>query len=111
MKITYTAVEDDTIQTLEASTSPVDELSWQMREIARCESSMRQFNKDGTVLRGHVNPKDVGMFQINEYYHLKDSQRLGYNIYTLEGNIGYAKHLVETQGYRPWSASQACWQH
>ena len=81
-----------------------------MRLIAQCESSMRQFNPDGSVLRGRVNPKDVGLFQINEYYHLADSIRLGYDIYTLEGNIGYAEHLVETQGFRPWIHSNNCHQ-
>lgn len=111
-RVTYQAVEDNHVEAHqeapEGPISPVDALSWQMREIARCESGMRQFNPDGSVLRGVVNSKDVGMFQINEFYHLADAKRLGYNIYTLEGNIGYAKHLVRTQGYRPWVHSNSC---
>jgi len=81
-----------------------------MVKIAFCESGGRQFNSDGTVIRGRENPKDVGKFQINEYYHLADSKRLGMDIYTLEGNTAYATHLYETQGTKPWSASLGCWQ-
>lgn len=82
--------------------------SWALLAIARCESGTRQFNPDGSVLRGRINSKDVGLFQINEYYHLGASQKLGYNIYTIEGNIGYAIHLIKTQGYRPWIHSNNC---
>lgn len=80
-----------------------------MIEIARCESNFRQFNEDGSVLRGRVNPKDVGIFQINEYYHLENSKHLGFNIYTTEGNIGYALHLYRKNGTRDWKWSQSCW--
>lgn len=44
-----------------------------MVEISRCESQFRQYEKDGSVLRGRVNNMDVGIFQINEYYHLERS--------------------------------------
>lgn len=78
-------------------------------DIARCESTYRQFDKDGSVIRGKVNPKDVGIMQINERYHLERSKELGYDIYTVEGNLGYAKRMYEDQGAAPWSASQRCW--
>jgi len=77
--------------------------------VARCESGLRQFNKDGTVLRGVVNPQDVGILQINERYHLEESRRLGIDIYTLEGNIEYGFILYSTQGLRPWFWSEPCW--
>ena len=80
-----------------------------MVKIAFCESGGRQFNSDGTVIRGRENPKDVGKFQINEYYHLADSKRLGMDIYTLEGNTAYAMHLYKTQGTKPWNWSKHCW--
>jgi hypothetical protein len=76
--------------------------------VAFCESTYRQFNEDGEVLRGKIDKRDVGVFQINEYWHLDESQRLGYDIYTLEGNIGYAKYLYEKSGLKPWSASYPC---
>ena len=80
-----------------------------MKKIAYCESRYTHFNQDGSVLRGRVNSQDVGVMQINEKYHLATSQRLEYNIYTLEGNMEYARYLYETQGVRPWVHSSHCW--
>ncbi len=80
-----------------------------MHKIAYCESRNRQFNPDGSVIRGVVNSRDVGIFQINEKYHLSDSQKMGLNIHTVEGNLEYAKYLYEKQGTRPWNSSKPCW--
>ena len=85
------------------------EIPAEMIEIARCESGLRQFDENGEVLRGKINPKDVGIFQINEYYHLEASRALGYDIYTREGNIGYAIYLYNLQGTQPWNWSRGCW--
>jgi len=78
-------------------------------EIARCESTFSQFDKDGKVIRGIVNNKDVGVMQINEKYHLEAATALGFDIHTIEGNVGYAKHLYKNQGAQPWKASAPCW--
>ena len=78
-------------------------------EIARCESTFSQFDKDGNVVRGKVNSKDVGVMQINEKYHSETATVLGYDLHTIEGNVAYAKHLYEEQGSKPWSASKFCW--
>lgn len=80
-----------------------------MAEIASCESHFRQFAKDGSVLRGRVNNLDVGLFQINEYYHLERAKKLGYDIYSVEGNMAYAKLLFNEEGPTPWSSSSPCW--
>lgn len=80
-----------------------------LKRIASCESENRQFNADGSVLRGRVNPQDVGVMQVNEKYHLRASENLGFDIYTLEGNIDYAKHLYANQGVKPWVHSSSCW--
>lgn len=80
-----------------------------LAEIARCESTFTQFNKDGSVLRGKVNSKDVGLLQINERYHLERAKKLNINIYTIEGNLEYGKLLYKEQGGQPWSASKPCW--
>lgn len=80
-----------------------------MIEIAKCESKLRQWDQNGEVLRGVVNPKDRGMFQVNEYYHLTESERLGYDIYSAEGNIAYAKFLYQSNGTTPWKSSAECW--
>ncbi len=80
-----------------------------MWRIAYCESKYRQFNKDGSLLRGVQNPKDVGVFQINEYWHLAQSKRLGLDIHTLKGNLAYAAYLRAQNGYRDWGWSKSCW--
>ncbi len=78
-------------------------------DIARCESTFRQFNKDGSLKRGKVNNKDVGVMQINEHYHLETSIKKGFDIYTLEGNMAYARHLYDREGAQPWISSSPCW--
>lgn len=80
-----------------------------LAEISRCESHFRQTDKSGNILRGKVNSADIGVMQINEYYHLSDAKKLGLDLYSLEGNLEYAKHLYKKQGTQPWSASKACW--
>ncbi len=80
-----------------------------MAEISFCESRFRQYAKDGSSLRGIVNSDDVGLFQINEFYHLERAKKLGYDIHTVEGNMGYARLLFEDQGPSPWSSSSPCW--
>ncbi len=80
-----------------------------LEKIAFCESRTGQFDKDGNVVRGKVNPKDVGKFQINEYYWLEKSIELGYNIYTEKGNIKMALWIYESRGLSPWNASKPCW--
>lgn len=76
--------------------------------VATCESRLRQF-KNGEVLRGEVNPLDVGLFQINEKYHLGTSQKMGIDIYSRSGNIEYAMWLMSKEGTKPWLASSSCW--
>ena len=78
-------------------------------EVARCESEFRQFNKDGSVLRGRAVADDIGVMQINEMYHGTTAKNLGIDIYTLEGNVAYAKYLHNKYGTKPWSASKPCW--
>jgi len=80
-----------------------------MVDISQCESHFRQFNSKGTVYRGAVNDQDVGVMQINERYHLETSKKLGYDIYTIQGNVAYARYLFEKEGATPWASSQPCW--
>ena len=78
-------------------------------DIARCESTFRQFDPNGNVMRGKANKGDVGVMQINEKYHAEDAAKLGYNIYTAEGNVAFAKYLYNKFGSDPWSSSSKCW--
>lgn len=80
-----------------------------MLEVARCESQYRQYNNDDSVLRGKIDNRDTGIFQINEKYHLDKSLQLGYSIYTVEGNIKMARYLYDKYGTQPWLASKSCW--
>jgi hypothetical protein len=80
-----------------------------LAEIARCESRFRQFDKNGDILRGKVNDRDIGVMQINEYYHLDSAEKDNINLYTLEGNVVYARKLYEKFGTDPWNSSKACW--
>lgn len=80
-----------------------------LAEVSRCESTFTQFTKNGKVMRGIENPADVGIMQINEYYHAEPAKKLGYNIYSVEGNLAYGKYLYDKKGTAPWSASSPCW--
>ncbi len=80
-----------------------------LAEIAKCESSFRQYGKDGKALRGIVNSDDVGVMQINTHYHEDDAEKLGINIYTLQGNLEFAKVLYGKYGDKPWVHSSPCW--
>jgi hypothetical protein len=77
-----------------------------MSDIASCESRFRQFNLDGSVYRGRANPHDIGLLQINETYHLEEATKLGMDIYTLDGNVAFAKVLYERNGTRDWNWSK-----
>lgn len=80
-----------------------------LKKISWCESQNRQFNSDGSIHRGEINPKDIGKYQINEYWNGEEAIRLGFDIYTLEGNTKMALHLYEGQGTTPWNWSRGCW--
>jgi hypothetical protein len=97
------------ILTTEAQVKAYFEETPILAEIAFCESRFRQFDENGNVLRGVQNSQDVGVMQINEKYHLETAQKLGINLYTLEGNMAYGKYLYDTQGTKPWNYSSHCW--
>ena len=80
-----------------------------MEDIARCESHFKQYDVDGSVYRGEINTLDVGIMQINEHYHAATAKKLGLDLYTIQGNVAYARYLYEKQGTAPWSSSEVCW--
>lgn len=81
-----------------------------MVDVARCESGFRQFAPSGQPLSGGRGA-NIGVFQINEASHASWSKSLGYDIYSTEGNLAYARYLYDRQGTKPWvscvPASQA----
>ncbi|MEI7463263.1 MAG: hypothetical protein WCK03_02590 [Candidatus Taylorbacteria bacterium] len=112
-------VEEMTVEPSSAITNNVKTMEAYLRkefadtpilvDIARCESSFRQYDKAGNLVRGRVNNADVGVMQINETYHDKTAVKLGLDLHTLEGNVAYAKHLYNEQGAQPWVSSSPCW--
>ena len=80
-----------------------------LADIAWCESRIRHVDKDGDILRGVVNSKDIGVMQINTRYHEEQAEVLNLDLHTLDGNLAYAKHLYEKEGTKPWASSKACW--
>lgn len=80
-----------------------------MAEIARCESGFRHYLEDGEVIRGHINPKDVGVMQINTYYHGETATELGLDLLDFKQNMEYARFLHDREGTQPWFWSEHCW--
>jgi hypothetical protein len=78
-------------------------------EIARCESTFRHFDDEGKVVRGRIDKRDTGVMQINLYYHGDTAKKLNIDLYSLDGNVAYAKYLYGKYGSQPWSASAPCW--
>lgn len=80
-----------------------------MIEIARCESAFRQYTDGGNVLRGGASGGMIGVFQFFESIHSTPAKTLGFDLATLDGNLGYAKHVYTTEGTVPWNPAKACW--
>ena len=80
-----------------------------LERIAWCESRGRQFDEHGAVVRGLVNPDDIGKYQINEKHWGVEAKQLGYNLATEEGNRKMAMLLFDRYGTQPWHWSQSCW--
>ena len=78
-------------------------------DIAGCESKFRQLDSNGNILRGEINKGDIGIMQINEYYHADKAKTLGLDLKTAQGNMAYAKYLYDREGAQPWISSSKCW--
>ena len=72
-----------------------------MIAVAKCESNFREYS-NGQVLRGGTGGNYIGVFQISNSYY-QNALSLGFDIYTTEGNIGYAKYMYDQRGTAPWS--------
>lgn len=83
-----------------------------VRKIIDCESDYRQgdthknYNK-----KGEVWSIDWGLWQINDYWHLKDATRMGYDVrYNWKDNLEYGFIILKRDGAMAhWSASAYCW--
>lgn len=79
-----------------------------MAEIANCESRFRQFDSAGNPLNGGSGGM-IGLFQIHGKIHRAFALTLGFDIDTVEGNMGYARYLYQQEGTQPWISSFPCW--
>ncbi len=72
-----------------------------MIDIARCETGFRQFKSDGTPL---YDPSGtyIGIFQISELLHTPKALSMGFDLRTIDGNLGFARYLYNSSGTGPW---------
>lgn len=125
------ALTIDTASTTQSTSTPVNDsksptaqtdLPKVLLDIAWCESrddqSRTGYNyrvreitlEDGsTTTEKYVWSKDIGRFQINDFYHLETARKMGLDIYTVEGNTQYALFLYNSNGTRDWNPSKPCW--
>jgi len=80
-----------------------------MVDVARCESGLRHYLPDGSVLRGGLGGKMIGLFQLHETYHRAPARSMGLDIDTLAGNLLYTRNLYRSEGLTPWRSSAHCW--
>jgi len=79
-----------------------------MVAIAECESRFRQFDNTGNALNGGAGGM-IGIFQINASVHAAYAKSIGMDIYTVDGNLAYARKLYTEEGTDPWLDSFSCW--
>jgi hypothetical protein len=104
---TKTTVPTEDQATVEARVREFFKDTPTMIEVARCESKFRQFTDSGNPLRSNGM---IGVFQFYESIHAPGAKALGFDLATLTGNLGYAKHVYETEGLTPWNGSRFCWE-
>ena len=80
-----------------------------LAEIAKCESDFRHINANGEIIEGAVNKDDIGVMQINKFYHEEEASKLGLDLKTLRGNMEFARKLYAKYGTSPWQSSSVCW--
>ena len=76
-----------------------------VKRIIQCQSS---FNPDAVNYNAKVG-KDIGLMQINTYFHTAGSTNLGLDIYKPYDNIEYGMVLMKESGLQPWTWSEHCW--
>ena len=101
---TEITIAETTLMEPESIKLPVE-----LQAIGFCESGNRHFNKDGSVLKGFLNPHDIGEWQINEIVWGEKAKQLGFDIYDQKGNQEMAMWIYQNYGTEPWNWSKPCW--
>ncbi len=97
------------VEVYEWDTAEIVQLPPELQKIAKCESENKHFNDDGTVLRGRVNPNDVGRFQINLDAWGERAEELGLDVFDEADNIRMALYIFYEEGIHHWRYSKSCW--
>ncbi len=79
-----------------------------MVAVAECESRLLQFDKPNHPTKNPTSSA-YGLFQVMKSIHNDTALDMDMNIYTLKGNILYAKYLYDKEGLTPWISSSNCW--
>ena len=90
--------------------SAIEMLIRPLKIVAFCESGLRHYDEFDHLVRGAQTPNDIGVMQIKTTVHGLNAKRLGFDLKTPEGNVGYANWLYRKEGLRPWNASRSCWE-
>ena len=80
-----------------------------IKKIAFCESRDRHFDEKGDVVRGTLNPRDIGKYQINLLAWGGEAKKLGIDVFTEKGNEQMALIIYRRHGTQPWMYSKKCW--
>lgn len=83
-----------------------------MVRIAKCESGFRHYDPrhpSGLLTNPSPRSSATGVLQILLKTHGPNARRLGFDLKTVKGQLGYAKHLYKQNGTRDWNASRSCW--
>ena len=77
-----------------------------LNDIAICESGRRMYDANNDVLIHHnLNGSlDIGYLQINSV-HLKEADNMGFDLYSVRGNLWYGLYLYRTRGIGQWVCS------
>jgi len=118
-KMTYIKLEGQILATsTNVSSESLQELklSYPLKHVCACESKgdpyaqPTHYETDGaTVLRGRQNNLDIGICQINLFYHKETAVAMGLDLFLEADNITYAEHLYALNGLRDWGWSEHCW--
>ena len=73
--------------------------------IISCESEY----KSSAIGKMAVIGQDIGIWQINSYFHEEAAKERGLNIYNSNDNLRYGMILLFEKGTQPWKASRTCW--
>lgn len=90
------------------------ELHEALKPVCACESTGSKDREpvhdiNGVVIRGKINPDDIGICQINLKYHAAAAEQQGLDLFDRDDNIRYANWLYEREGLTPWNWSRHCW--